>query len=135
VVQEDPFEHGRRTVLNLGHTTAHALEKLSNFTIRHGEAVSIGLCVATRIGVAMGLTPKNLVERIESTLTKWGLPTRCPTFETSAIWDAMAHDKKRHGRTLRWILVHDIGDVRIHEDVPADLVQHILIEMGAKPAT
>ena len=135
VVQEDPFEHGRRAVLNLGHTTAHALEKLSNFTLRHGEAVSIGLCAATRIGVAMGLTPKNLVERIESILTKWGLPTRCPTFETSAIWDAMAHDKKRRGRTLRWILVHDIGDVRIHEDVPADLVQHILIEMGGKPAT
>jgi len=134
IVQEDPFEGGQRAVLNLGHTTAHALEKLSNFTLRHGEAVSIGLCAAARIGVELGITSKILLERIESTLTKWSLPTRCPAFEAAAIWDAMAHDKKRRGRTLRWILIHDIGDVHIHEDVPTDLVQHILVEMGAKPA-
>jgi len=135
VVQEDPLEHGRRAVLNLGHTTGHALEKLSGFTLRHGEAVSIGLCAATRIAVEMGLAKRELTERIESTLSKWGLPTRCPSLDADDIWDAMAHDKKRRGHILRWVLPHDIGDVRIHEDIPAEVVKHTLVEMGARPTT
>lgn len=111
VVEEDPFERGRRAVLNLGHTVGHGLERLSNFTLRHGEAVSIGMVVAGRLASRLGHAPPTLADRVEASLAIWGLPVRLPPFSPSAIWEAMAHDKKRRGRSLRWVLPRAIGDV------------------------
>jgi len=131
VVEEDPFEHGRRAVLNLGHTVGHALERLSDFSLRHGEAVAIGMVAAARIAVKLGRADPSLADRIEGILSVWDLPVRCPPFDATAIWDAMAHDKKRRGRSLRWILPRAIGDVEITEDVPRDLVIAVLYNLGA----
>ena len=131
VVEEDPFEHGRRAVLNLGHTSAHGLERVSNFTLRHGEAVSIGMVVAARIAEAMGRAEPGLASQLANMLSSWGLPVDVPAFDVNAIWDAMTHDKKKRGKTLRWILPRAIGDVEIAADVPESLVKQILCEMGA----
>jgi 3-dehydroquinate synthase len=78
VVEEDPFERGRRAVLNLGHTVGHALECLSDFTLRHGEAVAIGMVAAARVAAELDLAAPSLAERIEAVLTTWGLPVQCP---------------------------------------------------------
>ncbi len=131
IVEQDPLEQGRRAVLNLGHTVAHALERLSHFTLRHGEAVSIGLVSAARMAVVLGRADVSLPEQIATTLETWGLPVRCPPFPVDDIWEAMAHDKKRHGQSLRWILPHAIGQVEIADDVPRDLVFDVLLELGA----
>jgi shikimate kinase/3-dehydroquinate synthase len=131
VVEQDPFEHGRRAVLNLGHTVGHALERLSEFTLRHGEAVAIGLVASARIAAALGRANLDLVARIESTLDAWDLPVRCPPHHVGEIWEAMAHDKKRRGRALRWILPRAIGQVEIAEDVPQDVVRSVLHDLGA----
>jgi len=132
IVEEDPFEQGRRAVLNLGHTVGHALERLSGFSMRHGEAVSIGMVAAARIAVELGQADPSLTGRIEAVLTAWGLPVRCPPFDTDSIWEAMAHDKKRRGRGLRWVLPHAVGEVEIAEDVPPHVVKSILRNMGAR---
>lgn len=132
VVEEDPFEQGRRAVLNLGHTTGHALEQLSGFTLRHGEAVAIGLVAAARIAERLGRAQPSLASSIELALTAWGLPVRCPPYEVEAIWAAMAHDKKRRGRALRWVLPHAIGKVEITEEVPREIVLDVLCELGAR---
>jgi len=132
IVEEDPFERGRRAVLNLGHTTGHALERLSDFTLRHGEAVAIGMAAAARIAERLGRASPGLADCIEGVLLSWGLPVRCPAFDVDAIWQAMAHDKKRRGHTLRWVLPLDIGTVEIAEDVPADVVRAVLRSMGAQ---
>jgi 3-dehydroquinate synthetase len=134
VVEEDPLEHGRRAVLNLGHTVAHALERLSDYRLRHGEAVAIGTVAAARLAAELGRADGQLAARIGALLAAWGLPIRCPAFDVEAIWGAMAHDKKRRGRSLRWILPHDLGDVRIAEDVPPDTVKWVLRDMGARSA-
>ena len=117
IVEEDPFERGRRAVLNLGHTTAHGLEQVSDFTLRHGDAVSIGMVAAARIA---------------DVLAAWGLPVTCPPYPVDALWQAMSHDKKKQGKALRWILPRAIGDVEIADDVPEALVRQILVEMGAR---
>jgi 3-dehydroquinate synthase len=132
VVEEDPFEHGLRATLNLGHTVGHALEKLSDFDLRHGEAVSIGMVAAARIAVALERAAPAVAERIEATLAAWELPVRCPPFAVDAIWRAMAHDKKRRGDTLRWILPHAIGQVAIADDVPPPAVKAVLRALGAR---
>jgi shikimate kinase/3-dehydroquinate synthase len=131
VVELDPFEGGRRAVLNLGHTVGHALERLSSFTLRHGEAVAIGTVAAARIAVEVRRAAPALADRVTGMLTAWGLPVRCPDFKTGAIWEAMAHDKKRRGRHLRWVLPQAIGQVEIVEDVPRDVVMAVLGDMGA----
>jgi 3-dehydroquinate synthase len=132
VVEQDPFEQGRRAVLNLGHTVGHALEKLSGFALRHGEAVSIGMVAAARMAVELGRADPALAGRIEAALAVWGLPVRCPPFDTGAIWEAMAHDKKRRGRGLRWVLPRAIGEVEIVEDVPQEKVKSVLRDLGAR---
>jgi shikimate kinase/3-dehydroquinate synthase len=131
IVEQDPFEQGRRAVLNLGHTVGHALERLSSFTLRHGEAVAIGTVAAACIAVEVRRAAPALADRVADMLTAWGLPVRCPDFEAGAIWEAMAHDKKRRGRCLRWVLPHTIGQVEIVEDVPRDVVMAVLRDMGA----
>jgi shikimate kinase/3-dehydroquinate synthase len=132
VVEQDPFEKGRRAVLNLGHSVGHALEKLSGFELRHGEAVSIGMVAAARIAAELGRADPSLPDRIAAALAAWGLPVCCPPYDVEAIWAAMAHDKKRQGRRLRWVLPHAIGQVEITEQVPTEVVTFVLRELGAR---
>ncbi len=132
VIQEDPFERGRRAVLNLGHTVGHGLERLSGFALRHGEAVSIGMVAAARIAAELGWADPSLAGRIAAALTAWDLPVRCPPFDVDAIWEAMSHDKKQRGGTLRWVLPRTIGDVVVATDVPPTVVRSILRDMGAR---
>jgi shikimate kinase/3-dehydroquinate synthase len=132
VVEEDPFERGRRAVLNLGHTVGHGLERLSDFGLRHGEGVSIGMVAAARIAVVLKRAAPPLADRIEAALAAWSLPVRCPPFDADAIWEAMRHDKKRRGRAQRWVLPTAIGEVEIVEDVPPDVVRSVLRDLGAR---
>jgi len=132
IVEGDPYEQGRRAVLNLGHTVGHGLERLSGFSLRHGEAVAVGLVAAARIAVRLGRAAPALVSRIEAALIAWGLPVRCLPYDVAAIWEAMGHDKKRRGRSLRWVLPYDVGQVEIVSDVPPGVVRSVLCEMGAK---
>ncbi len=131
VVEQDPFERGRRAVLNLGHTVGHALEQVSGFSMRHGEGVSIGMVAAARLSATLGLAAPDLSERIAATLRRHGLPTTCPPFASDAIWEAMKRDKKKRGNKLRWILPRTIGQVEIVKDVPRDVVVEVLCDMGA----
>jgi len=126
VVQEDPFEQGRRAVLNLGHTFAHAFEKLANFDMRHGEAVAIGIACAARLAVRLGHCHESTTARIVTLLKQVGLPTQVPPFAPDDIWAAMGTDKKRQGSTIRFILPRDIGDVDIFNNVAQADVKAIL---------
>ena len=132
IVEEDPFEQGHRAILNLGHTVGHALEKLSNFKLSHGEAVSIGIVAATRIAAKLSWADSGLVERVEAALSACGLPVRCPPFRADAIWEAMAYDKKREGQSLRLVLPRAIGEVEITKDVPPLIIKSVLCDMKAR---
>ncbi len=129
VVEEDPFESGRRAVLNLGHTFGHAFETLSGYRLRHGEAVSIGLAAATRLAARLALCDAELVERVESLLGRLDLPTRAPGFDPAQVLAAMATDKKRVGGRLRFVLPRAIGDVDVFDDAPVEHVLAVLEEV------
>ena len=131
VVEEDPYERGRRAVLNLGHTAGHALEQLSSYRMRHGEAVSIGMVVAAQIAVEMGRAEAELPGQIAAVLAAHHLPVDCPPVDADAVWAAMGRDKKKRGKLLRWILPREIGTVEIVADVPRQSVLRVLRGMGA----
>jgi 3-dehydroquinate synthetase len=130
VVEADPFEGGRRATLNLGHTVGHALERLSDYELRHGEAVACGLVAAARLAEALGRAAFGLAGRIAAALANWGLPTTLPPYPIDALLDAMTHDKKKHRGRLRWILPRRIGEVEIVAEVPEDVVREVLAGAG-----
>jgi 3-dehydroquinate synthase len=117
VVERDPFELGDRAWLNLGHTFGHALELLSGYTLRHGEAVALGMVAAAEMSASLGHCDAALPGRIRAALIRLGLPTR-HTFDPLAALAAMGTDKKRRGRSLRFVLIRDIGQVTVADDVP-----------------
>ncbi len=125
IVEEDPFERGRRAVLNLGHTFAHALEVVSDYALPHGEAVAVGLVLAARLAARVGLADEALAARVEALLRRLGLPVHYPA-DPEAVWQAMQGDKKKVRGRLRLVLPRAVGDVIVTDGVPAEDVRAVL---------
>lgn len=134
VVGDDERERddGRRLLLNYGHTIGHALEATEGYgTWAHGEAVAIGMAAAARIGQALGVTPPDVVARQDALLEALGLPMRCPDVPARALMRAALWDKKVRGGRVRWVLISRLGEARVVENVPDDVVRSALLEIGA----
>ncbi len=126
VVTADEREQGSsggRITLNLGHTVAHALEATDGYeSLLHGEAVAYGLRAATRIGVSVGVTPRDRAARIEGLLDRLDLGRAPLPYPLGAVVAATGTDKKHAGGLLRWVLPTADGVV-VRDDVPADAVE------------
>jgi shikimate kinase/3-dehydroquinate synthase len=125
VVSADEREQGGETgriMLNLGHTVAHALERVDGYAnLLHGEAVAYGTRAAVRIGAAMGVTPPERAARIEGLLTRLALGAAALPYDPEAVLAATGTDKKHAGGRLRWVLPTADGSV-VRDDVPDDAV-------------
>jgi 3-dehydroquinate synthase len=132
VVEEDPYESGRRALLNLGHTFGHAIEQVSGYEVRHGFAVAMGLVAAAHLSAALGHCSPSLPKMIEMVLARLGLPTHIPhELDPAALYAAMGSDKKKQAGRLRFILLRDIGDAFISSDVPEAAVLETLSALRA----
>ena len=122
IVGEDEIEKGIRATLNLGHTVGHALEAVGGYgRWSHGEAVSLGLVAALRIGVRLGFTPSEIVERIVRLQEALGLPVSLGLGDLRAASELLGHDKKKSGSLIRFIVVEDVGRVTHRMLVAEDL--------------
>ena len=116
VIEEDPYEKGFRAALNLGHTVGHAVELVSKFKLRHGEAIAIGTAAEARYAARVGLASQSTVEAIESTLEALGLPIHIPAeMPREKIIQAMRVDKKKNAKAIRFALPAEIGKVELVE--------------------
>jgi 3-dehydroquinate synthase len=135
VVAEDPFEHGPRKLLNLGHTFGHGVEAAGRFSrYTHGEAVGVGLAFAFRLARRMGRVGDAAVEAVEDALHRAGLPVSVPPAIARAAARLMKFDKKRGPGGLRWVLPRTHGGSwRVEWDVEAALqeVQDTVREISA----
>jgi 3-dehydroquinate synthase len=114
VIEKDPFEQNIRAALNLGHTVGHAVELVSGFRIKHGEAVAIGLVAEARLAERLGLAQRGLSEAIEDALRNNGLPTEIPEqFAHEELIHAMLMDKKRAAGVVRFALPVKVGEVKV----------------------
>ncbi|MFC5650806.1 3-dehydroquinate synthase [Paenibacillus solisilvae] len=130
VVSKDERENDLRAILNLGHTIGHALEAVAGYgELLHGEAISIGMVGAARLGVKLGASEEvyTVTKRV---LSRVGLPVKLPPhLDTDAIMEAMLHDKKFMEGTIVFIVPVEIGKVEINKSVSAALVREIVEQL------
>lgn len=123
VMKDEKETKGIRTILNFGHTIGHAIEAAGHFkTYQHGEAVALGMRVASEIARRLGLLKNGEVLRIDRLLSAIGLPSRIKGMTLSAILKTMSHDKKFKAKKNRFVLPARIGVVKIVEGVSQDLI-------------
>ncbi|HQR27419.1 MAG TPA: 3-dehydroquinate synthase [Nocardioides sp.] len=105
--------HPGREVLNYGHTLAHAIERVEDYRIRHGEAVAIGCVYAAELAARAGTLPGDVVARHRSAFSRVGLPTGYAGGGFAELRAAMSVDKKTRGSQLRFLVLDDVARPRI----------------------
>lgn len=116
VIEADPYEKGFRAALNLGHTVGHAVELASQFELRHGEAIAIGMVAEARFAERTGVAKPGVSNTIREVLSGLGLPTEIPDhLPRAAILRAMGVDKKKDAKKVRFALPAAIGNVQLVE--------------------
>ncbi len=128
IVEVDERESSIRAYLNFGHTFGHAIENLAGYgQWKHGEAVAVGMVVASKIARFKNLCSGQDVERIEVLLRSFELPVEPPDFGLDALVAAMQRDKKVKQGALTMVLNSGIGNVVLQQiDDVAELFSTIL---------
>lgn len=114
VVSRDEKEGGLRTLLNLGHTPGHAIEKLSSYTVPHGTAVAMGLEIMAKASLEKGVLPVSEYEAIQSLLAALGFDEK-PPFSLEQIALSAANDKKARSNGIHVVEIIRIGDCKIQK--------------------
>ena len=131
VVERDPKEQGERALLNLGHTVGHAVEKLKNFQLLHGQCVGVGLIAAAYLSMNRGLLTPQEYEEIRNGCQSFGLPLSVDSLKAEDILAATKKDKKMEAGHIKFILMDGIGksfiDKTITDEELLQAIQEILI--------
>jgi 3-dehydroquinate synthase len=123
VVSADLREAGLRETLNYGHTLGHAIERVENFRMRHGDAVAIGMCFAAAVGRLAGRLDPPTAHRHRRVLTAVGLPVRYRGDAWPELRAAMAVDKKTRASKLRLVVLDGLARPGIMADPPEELLE------------
>ncbi|PBS13275.1 3-dehydroquinate synthase [Lysobacteraceae bacterium NML93-0792] len=128
IVARDPFEHGERALLNLGHTFGHAIETEQGYDgLNHGEAVAVGMVLAAQLSEVLGLAPAADTARLRALLQRLGLPVALPSgLDPDRLLAHMRLDKKAQADGLRFIVWDGIGRARVLAGVPEAAVLDVL---------
>tara|TARA_B100000686_G_scaffold33097_1_gene34672 strand:+ start:3201 stop:4340 length:1140 start_codon:yes stop_codon:yes gene_type:complete len=124
VVSRDERETlGIRILLNYGHTIGHAIESSTGYTkYLHGEAVSIGMMAAAKIGQFVGVLREEEVIRQENVLKAYGLPVRAQGLDAKEIIEATTSDKKTSDGIVNWVLLKGLGNAVTNNKIPINYV-------------
>jgi 3-dehydroquinate synthase len=134
IVSRDEREADLRTLLNLGHTLAHAIEALSRYRgVLHGEAVAMGMVFAAVRSEELGLAPEGTALRIRSLCERFGLPTQLPGFDRRAYLDVLRVDKKRQDARIRFVALRGIGKAETVPLTPAEVLPAASWRRGVGP--
>jgi 3-dehydroquinate synthase len=132
VVAADERESGEREHLNLGHTYGHAVETLTGYRVRHGEAVAMGIRVALELGVLLDLHARDLVERTTAAARAVGLPTAAPPLDRAEAWTVMRRDKKARAG-VRFVVLEGLASPTVVTPDPAAVDAAIDAATGRDP--
>ncbi len=125
LVETDPYEMGIRAHLNLGHTFGHAIEKVTQYAVPHGEAVAIGIVKAAFLSRNLGFIDEALVGQIQTMFWKIGLPTDI-ALDSERWYAAMATDKKWKSGRSRLVVLKALGEAAVVEGVSREDILAVL---------
>jgi len=129
VEADEREEKGLRTILNFGHTFAHAIESASRYRkYNHGEAVSIGMICALEMSYRLKMLNKYALNRAIKLIRSFGLPVNIKGVTLEKIMNSLYYDKKFIGHHTRFVLVEDIGKTAIKQNPPISIVKSVLKE-------
>ena len=134
IIKKDEKENGERALLNLGHTFGHAIESFGKYdgTIIHGEAVSIGICLAFKLSSKMGFCSEIETTRVINLLRNLKLPTSLKeisiSITTSKMLDKFKYDKKNKNNQLTFILNERIGKSFVKNNMDISVLTKFLDE-------
>lgn len=117
VVEKDPKEKGDRALLNYGHTLGHAIEKLMNFTLYHGECVTLGMIAALRISVNRGYISQKEYEDVLDMFKLYEFPVTVSGINADDVVKVSKSDKKMDAGKIKFILLNSIGNAYIDYEV------------------
>ncbi len=123
VVVDDLKESGRREILNYGHTMAHAIERASDYQVRHGEAVAVGCAYVAELARRAGVLDDATADRHRTAFGHLGLPTRWHGASFEELRAAMGVDKKSRGSTLRFVVLSGVGKPEVLADPDESLLR------------
>ncbi len=126
IIEKDEKDLNLRNILNYGHTIGHAIETLSGFKFKHGEAVAIGMLYEGKISNKLGMLSTNELSRMKGIIEKAGLPIRAPDFRIDQLVEAMRHDKKVLAGKIRFVLLDSIGKAIGIDEISLSLVKEVL---------
>lgn len=127
VVAVDEREDGPRALLNFGHTFGHAIETGTGYGAwSHGEAVSAGMVLATRLSQRLGWIGREETQRVAAILASAGLPVQAPGLGLERYLELMGLDKKVEGGRVRFILLKHIGEAIVSNQVPRAALADVL---------
>ncbi len=117
VVEQDETESNLRKILNYGHTIGHAIEKLSDFELLHGEAIAIGICAESYVAYKNKICSLQTFNEQKKFIESIGLSTKIPEYiKTNDIIQLMKLDKKARDSTPEFTLISDIGKYAVFEN-------------------
>ena len=117
VVEKDPTEKGDRMLLNFGHTLGHAIEKLKNFELLHGECVALGSLAAMKLCENRGIINSDEIIRFKNALNSFHIVTEISGLDKDDIIAASKNDKKMDSGIIKFILLHSIGNAYVDRTV------------------
>ena len=131
IVARDEHETtGVRAMLNFGHTIGHAIEAVSEYGLRHGECVSLGMVAACRLSQTLGMLKAADADRIIRLLTTYGLPTELTKgINREAVWDLLSRDKKVSRGEVRFVLLEGIGNPVLKSGLPEGPVREAIASL------
>jgi 3-dehydroquinate synthase len=137
IVADDEKEtaaSGGRALLNLGHTFAHAIENVAGYgQYLHGEAVGIGLNLATHLSAEIGQIDASDIARAKTLIERYGLPTALKSpLPISDLMAAMQRDKKNRGGKLRLVSMQALGQAVTTDGVDGALIEALWKTIGAE---
>ncbi len=132
VVETDERENYLRAILNFGHTVGHAIESVLNFSLLHGECISLGIAAACSIARKMSIVSKQDTERIIALLSGMRLPVVYKNLDTEKVYNQMFFDKKISEGKLNFILPKRIGEVIQCNDIPKDVIKEAIKQLTVK---
>ena len=125
VVEKDPYDLGRREILNFGHTLGHGFESASHFLLTHGEAVTLGLLGESFLSYRLEKLPLPSFQRIEKLLCHLPLQ-KGVCFSEKELFSSLFYDKKVREKKLCFVLLEEIGKPFSFSSIPSSLIKEAL---------